>query len=153
MRLHDGMKMSDDRTIQIPQQLVSAMTFRNIPDFRKRKMRSLLRQTKRLISNLKKLDVFPNEQIKTISQINDCAKNESVPVPASIDFRIRPFPGPLGIALPEINAGTKPVEIFVARTKFLQARKNANSDISVATVVAKDKRCCETRQLNEFYVV
>ncbi len=139
------MQATNDSTIEVSTKSVRAVSGKfNASDSR------TLRQTG--VRDFGPLDACGCCQIKAKPEFNDRAYNERVvDVIALPGARFpRKIKAPLWIGLPEINTGTKPIVVVVARTKGL-SRKYSFSNLTVAAVIAKNE--CRSETVQELSVV
>jgi hypothetical protein len=144
LRLQNAMQAANDSAVEI-----SAKSVRIISgqfDANSRTCRQAV------ISDLYPLNARRRCQVEAKPEFDDRADNEwLVDVAALPRSRFpRKIETPPRIRFPEINTGTKPIIIVVARTKRL-SQKYSLADLTVAPVIAKNE--CRSEPVQELSVV
>lgn len=105
-----------------------------------------------VISDLQPLNARRRRQIETEPEFNDCTDDERIVDPTTLarDCFLRKIEAAPRIRLPEVNTGTKPIVVVIARTKRF-SEEYSLADLTVAAVISKDE--CRSEPVQKLLII
>src|SRR6056297_1998545 len=91
-------------------------------------------------------DIFPRNQIKAVSQVDNGANHARILVFASLLLPLCLFEGAKRLRLPEIRAGTEPVVVLLALDDIGPVEHGLRRNGSITAVAAENEGCGEASQ-------